>query len=378
MKIIVCGTGNCANYFVKNIEKRDDINIVCFSESIKSKDEWLGIKVIENNELVDIANVDYIVVAALAYQDIRNNLSMYLSATEQKKIIHYVDFLEKIKEKEGPLDSACTTENLTFIFDSKDMIIGPHMKKTARVFADDEIEVFFTLIKKYYKHKENKDTIFFDIGANIGTTSIYVKNKYPQYNIYSIEPSEKTYRILKANCVLNKMEDINCIKCGLSNIEGTSEFHYIPENPGASAIVFDNNKQLEYAKSGVKDSSDEKCVEDVFMKTFSELYQEIGISDDSNIYLWMDTQGFEVKILEGAITVLQRNKLPLFQEYNPFVYKNNNEYEKYIKIISSIYEYFIDCDKDPHGETPIMVNDLGKYTDLMLEEKRESTNLFFI
>lgn len=57
--------------------------------------------------------------------------------------------------------------------------------------------------------------IIIDCGANIGLTTIYFKNKFPDAKIISVEPEKSNYEILQRNTKNDK--DIFCLRRGIWN-----------------------------------------------------------------------------------------------------------------------------------------------------------------
>lgn len=66
--------------------------------------------------------------------------------------------------------------------------------------------------KKEYDFELTKDpSIIFDIGANIGMTSIFFAKKYPNSKIYSFEPESSNFEMLKFNVSnLSNVQIFNC------------------------------------------------------------------------------------------------------------------------------------------------------------------------
>ena len=59
-----------------------------------------------------------------------------------------------------------------------------------------------------------------DIGAHIGTFSIYAARKYPDGIIYSYEPDKKNYEKLVMNVTLNKIENVIPFNLAVGKING--------------------------------------------------------------------------------------------------------------------------------------------------------------
>ena len=380
MRIIVYGTGCRSKELLSYTAFSNKINILAFAETVKTKDIYYEKPVVNVEEIDQLEPFDYIVVATIYYRDIIYRLEQLYASKYRSKTIYYIDFLELIKEcyPYSPYSSASTFDGCKFIYDNRDLIIGPYMKRTLKTFAAEEIEGFFDLVRSYYGEiKDNK--WFIDIGANIGTTSIYVKKKNPNLKVLSIEPGKDTFCVLKANCILNNLEDIVCCNYAISSTNGTDDFHYIPKNPGASAIIRENGKNLVYAVTGVKDNRSFTNNEKVAVRSLPDVLDECMIDVSQVGCLWIDTQGFEAKIIEGSMPVIDNYDIPIFQEFSPKVYKTNGDWEMYKQNISHAYTYFIDFDYYCKGKKePVCTDKLDELADMMEKEKKEFTNLFFI
>lgn len=66
----------------------------------------------------------------------------------------------------------------------------------------------------YFKHK-SKSPFIIDCGSNIGLTSIYLKNFYPDAKILAFEPSSKNFECLNKNIKSNNISGITAINKAL-------------------------------------------------------------------------------------------------------------------------------------------------------------------
>lgn len=73
------------------------------------------------------------------------------------------------------------------------------------IFAEKQYKVSFSF----------KPKIILDIGANIGLTSIYFKNRYPTASIWAIEPDKSNFDLLIKNT--EKYPDIQCLNLAVWN-----------------------------------------------------------------------------------------------------------------------------------------------------------------
>jgi 31-O-methyltransferase len=69
----------------------------------------------------------------------------------------------------------------------------------------------------------------FDVGANIGLSTIFFHRERLNVRLYAFEPSPAACECLKANVQLHGV-DARVFECGLSNAPGTAEFTFYPAN----------------------------------------------------------------------------------------------------------------------------------------------------
>ena len=138
-----------------------------------------------------------------------------------------------------------------------------------------------------------------DIGANIGNHTLYFANELHASKVISFEPVHGTFEILKKNIEINNLKDrVEIHNCGLSDKDGTASIgHLDPGNIGGTDLI----------ESGG----------DMVIKTL----------DDFNIpkvtFMKIDVEGMEIKMLEGAIKTIKRNRpvimIESFSEKFPMV-----------------------------------------------------------
>ena len=140
--------------------------------------------------------------------------------------------------------------------------------------------------------------IFWDIGANIGTYSLYSAKIKKKINIVAFEPSPQNFTLLTKNISLNKMsENIIAIPNPLDQIN--NHISYFKENDieeAGSKSNFDNNFDT---------------------SNYSNVFKTIGLSIDYltgnkifqiPTYIKIDVDGNEKKIIQGATNTLD-NKI---------------------------------------------------------------------
>ncbi|HUC79698.1 MAG TPA: FkbM family methyltransferase [Flavisolibacter sp.] len=75
--------------------------------------------------------------------------------------------------------------------------------------------------------------VIIDCGANIGMTSVYFANKFPNAKIIAIEPERANFEMLLKNT--GKYENVECLNCGIWN--KSTNLEVIDRGEGAWAFI---------------------------------------------------------------------------------------------------------------------------------------------
>jgi len=153
--------------------------------------------------------------------------------------------------------------------------------------------------------KFNKDSIFWDIGANIGLYSCFA-TKLKNCNVYAFEPSVFNLEMLTKNIFLNKLsEKIKVISFPLTDKLSETEFKMTMTDWGGSTSTFGEDYKYDGSK---------------IEKKFN--YRTVGLSLDeclSNLkikqpdYIKIDVDGIEHLILKGGEHTLSKTKSVLIE-----------------------------------------------------------------
>jgi len=140
---------------------------------------------------------------------------------------------------------------------------------------------------------EKDQFCFYDIGANVGYHSIFVKKKFKNAKVYSFEPLPSIFSVLEKN-IENNFLDITPVNVALG------------ERSGNINIVFDESDS-----GNSKISSAGKVCKITSMDIISN---ELSSPD----FIKIDVQGFEKFVLAGAKNVISYKRPYLIFEYCPF------------------------------------------------------------
>jgi len=148
---------------------------------------------------------------------------------------------------------------------------------------------------------------FIDIGAHIGTHTIYALRTGRFERAVAFEPEPRNARLLAMNLDANGVsERVVVVRKAAGAAAGTATLHLHPRNTGAHAI-------------DVPPSVDgEACVAVPVVRVEDEL-QALGVLPDTVALIWVDVEGYEPQVLAGLAGLIARS-VPLAFEFTPSRY----------------------------------------------------------
>jgi FkbM family methyltransferase len=148
--------------------------------------------------------------------------------------------------------------------------------------------VYFAISKK-----TDKNSVFFDIGANSGQTIKKMKHFYPDCYLHSFEPSKICFSELERNFGHLKRLKLNNIAVGdCKTVLNFNEYSW---------SVLNSLLKRAYTKSEIIDTYEVK------VRTIDDYCIENKI-DKINL-LKTDTEGYELNVLKGAAEMMSRNRI---------------------------------------------------------------------
>jgi len=147
----------------------------------------------------------------------------------------------------------------------------------------------------WLQKKIQNNSIFLDVGANLGYFSLLASYHISLGKIIAFEPVDKNLEILNKNMKLNNVENVEVISKAVADSEGTGRFAV--ESNGANSHFEDI--VLTHAQM-----KKEKTVE-VEITTLDTFCTRNEIMPD---VIKIDVEGAEVKVLNGATKLLKAKK----------------------------------------------------------------------
>ena len=192
--------------------------------------------------------------------------------------------------------------------------------KTKDIIFLNPAEHLYRLIQYIKSQKTNFiGMTIIDIGCADGGTSVYFAKAFNQCKVIGYEPIPFQFGIAKMKA--EKHENIRIKNIALSNFIGTANFN-ITANFLSSSIneIQQNQLNKETKEHQKKFEIIEK--QEVQVTTLDEEYKNI----ENILLIKMDTQGTELKVLEGGKNTLQKTKFVLIEQSNHQIYKDSCSY----------------------------------------------------
>jgi FkbM family methyltransferase len=155
--------------------------------------------------------------------------------------------------------------------------------------------------------ESSKETIFLDVGGNIGDYSRSLRTAFPRSKIFIFEPNPTTFSYLEKS--FEGDHNIIALNAGLSSHRNELELYVYPEREttGHASVYKEVFKKLHSESSPIS-----------FKCEFNTLDQFMSDQCISYInFLKIDTEGHEIDILKGGKQALENRQIGIIQlEFN--------------------------------------------------------------
>lgn len=150
------------------------------------------------------------------------------------------------------------------------------------------------LIKQYV----NSDSIVLDIGANIGSFTVFLAGIAK--HVYAFEPEPNNFKQLKENT--RHLKNVEIHEVAISNRSDFKTLYICPTDNGMNRLY----------PSKWCDGGEEKIVETI------KLDDATRISDHNTVgFIKMDIEGYEYHAIRGAINLIKRDHPVIMMEWHP-------------------------------------------------------------
>jgi FkbM family methyltransferase len=239
-------------------------------------------------------------------------------------------------------------------FDPKDMI-GRYIFSTGN-FDRYRVEYVCSLLAEEglitYGEK-----IVIDIGANIGTQTIYFMKTGLFRRAIAIEPDPGNFVFLKRNVEDNYLNDVvEIVPVAVGATNGQMQLYCVPGNSGESSLL---------KPAGVAGVS-------VEVRTVTDVLSGLGVDISEIGCVWMDVEGYEPNVCQGMQPLLDAG-VPMVIEFSPELY-GHEESRSFLSMLAKHYTVAIIFEGiRKHSTTPELVPlDQGQLDVLFLRKYETS------
>lgn len=226
----------------------------------------------------------------------------------------------------GKINIANTSYGQMLVYQD-DQIIGRSLVASG-AFQESKISEVVDYLKKEYAFNPE---LFIDIGANIGTHLIYALNSRLFGRAIGIEANSENFKLLQSNVLINELsEKADLFRVALSDKTGALQMELSNENYGDHRI-------RPTIKSPVTLGEElERKVVDILAVTVDEFFEQHSYSV-KNALIWLDTQGHEGHIFDGAASTFYCGEPYKFivTEFWPYGLERSGGKASFFKFISN-------------------------------------------
>jgi FkbM family methyltransferase len=190
--------------------------------------------------------------------------------------------------------------------------------------------------------------LLLDVGANLGTTCIPLVSQGVFAGAIAVEPEPVTYRHLVRNVARNGLADvIRTFNCALSSTNGTMSME-LSTNSG------DNRLRVGGASGAPAHYREERRpVITVSVHRLDDLLPTVPTDPEDIALIWMDVQGHERHVLEGAPRTLT-GRAPVVAELWPYgLARAGVAPEAFVKTVAAHFDRFYDLGDEAPVARPI-------------------------
>jgi FkbM family methyltransferase len=170
----------------------------------------------------------------------------------------------------------------------------------------------------------NSDSVFYDIGANIGIYTLYMNYKNPMMQMFCFEPVQNNFNSLQNNIILNNAKNVHPFNIALSNNNMITNLFISDTRNGNSGA------QIEAPINEKGESFEAKKIEKILSFQLDYLVNNLNFPQPN--FIKIDVDGHENEILNGMKVTLENEQLKsLLIEFN-----DDNQFQKWQSVFNKI------------------------------------------
>lgn len=194
------------------------------------------------------------------------------------------------------------------------------------VLSNDDFVLNTDVIDNYLSEYIDTASTIITIGSKNGMLELYLVKKKPSVNIYTFEPRDIYYNLVKSNLILNKTDNIIIINNMLGHLDGN-----IKVNP--KIIEYDYDEIYELGKGTILTINDDYT---------SITLDSLGLISCDIIYIDIDCA--YLTLIGGFATIKKLQPIICFRSSNDEVMKFFGNHNIFMLIQKIKYEIFYTSD----------------------------------
>ena len=258
----------------------------------------------------------------------------------------------------------------TYLFGTRDIVISRGVFERSE-YEEDELR----WVLDHLGQPQLGRTVV-DVGANIGTTSIPLLVKYGAAGVEAFEPDQTNFDLLRCNLILNHVEAKAVTRqVAVSDANGEVTFELCSWNFG--------DHRVRVGDAGVDGIHGEGSRSTVVVPA-ARLDDAVTTPPEDIGLFWIDAQGHEAHILEGAERLLDLG-VPWLIEYWPYGLSRQGGLERLNKTLAHRVSHVVDVRRSMAAGRAVLVETAGlgrvaaelgnDYTDLILVPEASAADL---
>lgn len=208
-------------------------------------------------------------------------------------------------------------------------------------------------------------TAFVDVGANVGTTTLYAARTGAFSRIVAVEPSPDNLEVIRLNVQANGLDPLVHVVASACGAEvGQVELMLSSVSAGDHRV----------RRAGQIPSTHQTLVE-VPQRPLDDILAGAGVACDDVALVWVDTQGHEPSVLAGAGDTI-RSGAPFLVEFWPEMYVEAGTLDEHLDRMTSSFRSYIDL-RDTR-EVEHAMGDLRALAERLLADRHGQTDLLLL
>jgi len=201
------------------------------------------------------------------------------------------------------------------LVDTSDVAIGREVF-LERGFDSQNVDAVLDCLREFELRPEQ----IIDVGANIGTVTLDLLACFPDAVALAFEPDEINVRLLRQNVMGNDLSDrVTVYEAAVSDHDGEATFEISPSNPG------DHRVRIGAPEGEI--GEERWATRTVPVMRLDTLVDDTALDPQRPTLLWIDAQGHEAQILQGASRL---RGAPTVVEFWPYGLRRAGGYDTFL------------------------------------------------